>query len=814
MLFYVIYHSIIEVFMGEEKVSLEKVIEVKEDKCAKCFNCISVCPAKLCNIVKDNAIYIDHDKCIGCGKCVEACKIGARDYLDDFSSFMESTSNNEDIIAIVSPAATASFSGNHFHLNGWLRSLGVDGVFDISFGAELTVMSYVKYMMFNNPSFLISSTCPSIVEYIQIYRTNLVNKLAPIDSHVVHTIKMIEEYYPEISSAKVAVISPCLSRKRELNRVGLGDFNVTLKSIKKYIYNNNIDITDFPEHNFMNESPERAVTFSMPGGMTKTIERWMPDIIQKVRKISGEERVYDYLDSIENRISKGGDKFPQLMECWNCKFGCNNGPGTKNKDKTPDEYEYWIKQREKEMKEKHRQEGGGGSKDARRHVENILNNFWKEELYDRKFDSLQSNNTIEIPSQNELTEIYHKMNKYNEEDIKDCQLCGYNSCRQMAIAIYNGLNRPENCHFYLQNQYDKKSKKLEQKKGIVGRIISFLPFGIIITNMEGEILKINESAQELIGYEDKKLIEGNYSDILSCDEVKSEKSQSRGRVEEKRCKIKNNEGKQISILKSVVPIEFREKNAYLISFVDVTRMEEAERKVKEMNEKLEQKVQARTEELEKSLQKLQTAKEKAEQAKEEAQESDRLKSEFLANMSHEIRTPMNSIIGFTKILLDDIEEEENKEHLEMIYSSGKNLLSLINDILDISKIEAGKMEIDPRPFSLKKLIDQFSKMFEQRAKKKGLYFNTKIGEDVPEYVLGDDSRINQILINLAGNAIKFTEEGGILISCHYNTEKSEAVISVKDTGVGIPPEKQEKIFKPFRQADASTTRKFGELVWG
>jgi len=231
--------------------------------------------------------------------------------------------------------------------------------------------------------------------------------------------------------------------------------------------------------------------------------------------------------------------------------------------------------------------------------------------------------------------------------------------------------------------------------------------------------------------------------------------------------------------------------------------------VRKRNQLLQEKVDKRTEKLQDSLEQLKIAKKEAEQAKEKAQESDRLKSEFLANMSHEIRTPMNSIIGFAKVLKNDIEKEEKKEQLNIIYNSGKNLLNLINDILDLSKIEAGKMEISPVPFSLKDLIKRFSKMFEKRAHKKDLYFDVEISDNIPDSVIGDDSRINQILINLTGNAIKFTKEGGVTIRCDYDRNNEEAILEIEDTGIGIPPAKQEKIFEPFRQADASTTREFG-----
>ena len=262
----------------------------------------------------------------------------------------------------------------------------------------------------------------------------------------------------------------------------------------------------------------------------------------------------------------------------------------------------------------------------------------------------------------------------------------------------------------------------------------------------------------------------------------------------------------------------REEDIFFSAIIlDISDRKQAEEELKAHKQNLEGIVEARTAELTKSLQELTIAQTKLIKAEKQATSASLAKSEFLAHMSHEIRTPMNGIIAMSDLLLTMEEDDEKSDYLRIIKHSGAALLSILNDILDISKIEAGKMMLEKQRFKLKDILNDVSALFKKDMESKNISFHCMINVDVPDIIISDSTRLRQILANLLGNAVKFTETNGA-ISLHISVsnkflsiEKDTLYLEfrIEDNGIGIPESRQKNIFDAFIQADSSITRKYG-----
>lgn len=436
---------------------LKPVIFVDKDKCVNCHRCIVVCPSKFCNDGSGDYVKINHELCLGCGACIEACNHGARYGIDDTDSFFSALKNREPVVAIVAPAVAAHFRGKDLELNGWLKSIGVKAVFDVSFGAELTTKSYVEHIKRNNPKLVIAQPCPAIVTWFELYHPEMLKYLSPADSPMAHTIAMIKAFYPQYASCKVAVVFPCYAKRHEFDENGLGDFNVTMHSLSAYFKSHGINLASFKKEPYDNPLAERGVLYSTPGGLMRTAERFVPGISKKTRKIEGAPEVYEYFEELANDIKNGKTPRFQLIDCLNCGKGCNCGAGTDNQALPRDELEEYIEKRKDERSAEWKIGNDKINRRSLKKLDSVINKFWKENLYTRTYtDRSASLRNLKEPDEAEITRIFHAMGKYEEKDLLNCRACGYSSCREMAKAIYNGVNKMEHCSYYVMHEMTKE----------------------------------------------------------------------------------------------------------------------------------------------------------------------------------------------------------------------------------------------------------------------------------------------------------------------------------------------------------------------
>ncbi len=339
------------------------------------------------------------------------------------------------------------------------------------------------------------------------------------------------------------------------------------------------------------------------------------------------------------------------------------------------------------------------------------------------------------------------------------------------------------------------------------------PDAVYSLDLEGKFTTVNPAAEALIGYKGEELVSLSSREIIVPKDRKYARRRFQqaagGEPQDYEMRITRKDGRVVDLDMTQVPIVVEDEIVGVYGIAeDITERKRAEERIRHLNEDLERRVEERTAQLASTVSELEKAKEKAEEA-------NQAKSDFLANMSHEIRTPMNGVISIsmTDLLLETSLDPEQRDYTQMVRLSGNSLLTVINDILDFSKIEAGKLEIENiDDFDLRLAVEDMVALLAERAQGKGLELASLVDHDVPNEMCGDPGRLRQVLTNLLGNAIKFTEEGEVVLRVglrNQTTNTAEIYFEVSDTGIGMTPGQQEHLFESFSQADTSTTRRYG-----
>jgi PAS domain S-box-containing protein len=326
-----------------------------------------------------------------------------------------------------------------------------------------------------------------------------------------------------------------------------------------------------------------------------------------------------------------------------------------------------------------------------------------------------------------------------------------------------------------------EAHQLSERLGLYSSIVEQAAESIAVMDLNGNYIFFNKSYEKLRGCTSEELINKKFKDVYSSEERKKreqafEEVMNRGYWKGELL-FQRKDGSYVPT--SCTTVLMKNQAGHPMATIGlmtvITELKNAEMRMKE--------------------------------ARDEAERANRLKSYFLATVSHEIRTPINAMLGFTEMLIDEEASPEKKARLELVYQSGKMLLDLVNDILDLSKIEAGKYEIVTAPFSLEETISSVRSLFESAAREKGIDFTVTVSGSLPGLVMGDQKRMRQVILNMTSNAFKFTGKGSVGIRCDYRD--GTATIRVEDTGIGIEKEHQEVIFSEFSQADETISRRYG-----
>lgn len=419
------------------------------DLCTGCNKCVRACPVLVSNIAaNDGTVRVNTDNCIACGACFDACPHDAREYTDDTQEFFRSLKAGKKISVILAPAFLANYPKEYKKVLGYLKKMGVNHIYSVSFGADITTWAYLKYITEHQFTGGISQPCPAVVTYIEKYVPELLPKLMPVHSPMMCMAIYIRKYLGITDD--LAFISPCIAKKLEItdkNCGGYVKYNVTFKKLMQYIgreYQSCQDAKDELEYGV-------GALYPMPGGLKENVEYFLGKK-QVIRQVEGESEAYHYLNQYLERV-KSKKELPFMVDILNCSKGCIYGTATEEERNTDDVLLTLSKLRE----------STDNKKSEKKRLRQMMHAFRNLNLDDfiRKYSDKQVE--IKEPDKRELDEIFNQMHKTDSHSRAiNCGACGYSSCENMARAIYNGVNIKENCIHYVKDMVEREKQMLQE----------------------------------------------------------------------------------------------------------------------------------------------------------------------------------------------------------------------------------------------------------------------------------------------------------------------------------------------------------------
>jgi len=748
------------------------------EKCIGCNRCIDNCPTLTANVSvkgRDDSctVWVDGDECNLCGMCLDNCSHAVREYQDDCDEFFAELGKGVEFSVIVAPSFYINYPTEYKQIFGYLKNLGVKDFYSASFGADITVWGYLEHLTKSGAAAYVSQPCPSIVLHIEEHLPELIPKLMPVQSPMMCTAIYLKKYLGV--KEKLAFIGPCISKKIEiLSKRGRGliSHNVTYKSLIGRLRAQGITLGDYPGIDSKLDSG-RGRFLPSPGGLRENIEFYWGGQASVI-SVEGELEAYRYLNLYAKNAGKQSVPTPLLIDILSCSRGCVCGTGTEFRN--ADDFE--VVHRAIELRREKFLMPVDNPSSAQRLAH--LNERFKDLCLD-DFKCEYEPHTCRGPltvSDAEVDKILERELYRLEDNNKyfDCSACGYNSCRDMAKAIALGINHRDNCVYYVKHTLDKSTELIEQR---LTTMLDASPMLCTVFNENGEISDVNNFVVGFLGLSDKQEFIDRFFDFST--EFQPDGIPSRKKLQMLLNKLlESSSGKgyvpewtHVSCDGEIIPVEVFAQCVELgtkRSLIAYARDLRDERKM---------------------LLNLKSALERE-------MDANNRKTKFLSSVSHELRTPMNSVLGIAQLQLQNgVHSPETEEAFSRIYSASKLLLSIINDILDVSMVEAGKIEIINKPYDTASLIGDTVSLNLMTVGNKDIEFILDVDENLPEHLIGDEIRVKQVLNNVISNAIKYTAEGFVKLSFSmkkYGSDEILFTITVSDSGQGMTKEQIDLLF--------------------
>lgn len=492
----------------------QKGLVFTNENCIGCNKCISACPVLTANtaVSQDGQarIMVDGDNCVLCGACFDACEHHAREFRDDTEQFFADLKRGERISVIWAPAFAANYPGEYQQVLGGLKKLGVNNIISVSFGADITTWGYINYITKHHFTGGISQPCPAIVNYIEHYIPELISSLVPVQSPMMCTAIYAKKYLG--IRDKLAFISPCIAKKAEIDdpkNQGYVSYNVTFDHLMKYVRKNGVKAEAA-----MNEIEYGLGSiYPMPGGLKENVY-WFCGEDVFIRQIEGEKHAYEFLEDYKTRVLNK-KPLPFMVDALNCGKGCLYGTGIEEEKTKTDDVLYELQKIKEASKKRKMASAWDRNSTPHQRLKNLNRQFAKLNPDDfiREYTDKSKGCKIGRPNQAELLNIFEDMNKQTKsKQTINCSACGYNTCADMAAAIYNGCNNKENCVHYMKDMVEAekeqiqavsaenelKNAEIQRKNETIGEMVAQAneEFNTLNMSIDGMISGNNSNAEE------------------------------------------------------------------------------------------------------------------------------------------------------------------------------------------------------------------------------------------------------------------------------------------------------------------------------
>ncbi|MCL2038869.1 MAG: methyl-accepting chemotaxis protein [Bacteroidetes bacterium] len=466
-------------------------IRTRVENCESCNRCISACPIYANKMIKDknNHIKVDiiNERCIQCAECIKVCKHNARHFVDDTEQFFNDV-KKYDMAVIIAPSLLHNFK-DYKNLIGYLKSIGVNLVYDISFGADITTWAYLKLYEHNINRSVIAQPCPVIVNYIEHYEPSLIQYLAPVHSPTLCAAIYLKKY--KNFSGRIAMFSPCIAKEIEFvdpNTNNFVHYNVTATKIKEYLEKHRINLSNYEEQEFDNVNSNLGFTFSRPGGLKENVDFYTNSALW-IKQVEGIHHDLKYLKEFKKRISNR-QATPQLVDMLNCPHGCNHGTGT-NEDIEFDDIDYATNQMKKQfLTDDEQRKADENAKSLFAVFDNELNPEDFRRHYSNKQQSIKDVSTKKhidpVARASEVERIYEVLDKDTESKRNhNCDACGFHTCNNFVNAVVSKKAEVEACFFHSNATIHRSFNEIKQQ------------LNVNLTKVESKIHAIDENQSTL-----------------------------------------------------------------------------------------------------------------------------------------------------------------------------------------------------------------------------------------------------------------------------------------------------------------------------